>query len=99
MASRDEFEPLRGALAEALGGLARRGAPIALQPLWSTAAGPAAAGASRPVEFHGGTLIVEVDSPAWLGGLQQQEAELKARLARLVPGFRTLELRLKWGKR
>ena len=57
---------------EALGGLARRGTPSALVPLWQQAAGSAAAAASRPAGLHGGALAVEVDSPAWLHALQLQ---------------------------
>jgi len=99
MAHREELEPLHGALAEALGGLAKRGAPATLWPLWQLAAGTAAAGSSRPVTFERGTLTVEVDTPAWLAALQGQEAELMARLSKSMPGFGRLELRLRWGTR
>ncbi|MBS2032827.1 MAG: DUF721 domain-containing protein [Deltaproteobacteria bacterium] len=99
MAHREELEPLQGALSEALGGLAKRGAPSTLWPLWQLAAGAAAAGSSRPVSFERGTLQVEIDTPAWLAALQGQEAELVARLKKSLPGFSRLELRLRWGNR
>jgi hypothetical protein len=95
MSHREELEPLGGALGEALGQLAQRGAPQALSPIWLQVAGAVAAGASRPSGFARGTLAIEVDTAHWLRELQHQEAALRARLARALPGFRALELRLR----
>jgi hypothetical protein len=95
MARREELEPLQGALAQALGGLAERGRPRALEAVWLAAAGTAAAGSSRPVSFARGKLIVEVDAPAWLNALVPQHAELTERLGRQLVGFEALELRLR----
>jgi len=99
MAYREELVHLQSAMAAALSGVARRGAPTALQTIWEKAAGAAAAGASRPVGFDGKTLAVEVDTPAWLHALREQEPELRARLAEALPGITQLELRLRWGAR
>ena len=99
MATRDELEPLRGALASALTGMAHRGSPQALQALWMSAAGAAAAQSSRPSAFESGTLVVDVDTPAWLSALQAQDSELRARLSASLPGFVRLALRLRGGTR
>ena len=48
MSHREELEPLGGALGEALGQLAQRGAPLALKPIWLQAAG-----ATRVDAMHG----------------------------------------------
>lgn len=92
MARREELEPLHGALAQALGGLAARGRPNALESVWQAAAGQAASGASRPVSYVKGRLVVEVDAPAWLSALTAQHAELAARLHERLAGFVSLEL-------
>jgi predicted nucleic acid-binding Zn ribbon protein len=95
MAYRDEAERLNGVLAGALGQLAKKGQPSALQALWAEAAGPQAAQASRPVNFQSGTLTIEVDTPPWLDALRGQGEALTGRLRASLPGCYRVELRLR----
>jgi hypothetical protein len=90
---REEAQTFAEAMGEALGGLANRGNPGSLAPLWANAAGPQAARASRPIGFNGGVLLVEVETRAWSEALEGQRATLEDRLARQLPGFKGLELR------
>ncbi len=49
---------------------------------WDRLAGRDVAGHARAAYIEHGTLIVEVDSPAWMHRLQMQEGELRDRLNR-----------------
>ena len=56
---------------------------------WDEAAGDAAAH-TNPFRFRGSTLIVEVDTPAWLTELSMRKTDLLNRLERAV-GERVVE--------
>ncbi len=98
MAHRDDVLPLNEALAGALSGLAKRGQPKALGPIWSSAAGEVAAASSRPIAFENGVLRIEADSEAWVTVLREQTRTLAERLAAQLPGFRSLEISQRGGR-
>ncbi len=81
---RDEPVPLTDALDGLLGSL-RGGAGRAevggLFGRWEDAVGPAVASNVRPVRLERGTLLVEVDDPAWATQVRFLTDDLRARLA------------------
>ena len=95
MAHREEPERLSNALAQALGRVATRGSPAALELIWSTAAGGVSAQATRLLGYQAGVLRVEVDTVAWADALRGQVPQLEARLRDQLEGFLRLEIQLR----
>ncbi|MGE0000437.1 MAG: DciA family protein [Ilumatobacteraceae bacterium] len=67
---------LRGPSAEAAGATAMGG----VFGRWNETVGEAVARHVQPVKLDGGTLVVEVDDPAWATQLKFLEANLRERL-------------------
>jgi hypothetical protein len=69
------------------GGAAAHHSPTAMGAVfgrWEEAVGEAVAAHVQPVKLDGGTLVVQVDDPAWATQLRFLEATLRARLAEVA---------------
>jgi predicted nucleic acid-binding Zn ribbon protein len=64
-----------------------------VQAIWEQAAGPAIAGAARPTREHQGVLTVTCNAAVWAQELDLMEAELVARLNRVLGEELLRELR------
>ncbi len=52
---------------------------------WVDVVGPAAAGATRPIELVDGTLVVACDDPAWAAQVRWMERQIVDRFTALFP--------------
>lgn len=66
---------------------------------WDRLAGEAVAGHARAAYIEHGTLIVEVESPAWMHRLQMQEGELRDRINRHFGEEIVLQIRFRLGSK
>ncbi|MCU1360184.1 MAG: hypothetical protein JWN99_1473 [Ilumatobacteraceae bacterium] len=68
---------LRGPAATAAAGMTAMGGVFGR---WNETVGPAIAQHVQPIKLDGGTLVVEVDDPAWATQLKFLESNLRERL-------------------
>lgn len=64
---------------------------------WEEAVGPALAANVRPVRLEHGTLLVEVDDPAWATQVRFLHDDLRARLAE-VTGVEVAQIEVRVGR-
>ncbi|MGI9616469.1 MAG: DUF721 domain-containing protein [Acidimicrobiales bacterium] len=56
-----------------------------LEKRWPDCVGPALAGASRPIDFVDGTLVVSCDDAAWAAQIGWMEAQIIDRFRAMFP--------------
>lgn len=66
--------------------------PAQLAEHWEEAVGPELAAHARPVRLRRDTLVVEVESPAWMQELQLRKHEVRGRLNAALGKPRVREL-------